>query len=46
MGRQEPGLGSTTHLSDRTIVGFLLMHHFLRVEPNDVLMLHLDAGLS
>ena len=29
-----------------TIVGFLLLHHFLRVEPNDVLMLHLDAGLS
>ena len=27
-----------------TIVGFLLMHHFLRVNPDDVLMLHLDPG--
>ena len=24
-----------------TIVGFLLLHHFLRVKPDDVLMLHL-----
>jgi hypothetical protein len=29
-----------------TIVGFLLTHHFLRVNPDDVLMLNLDAGLS
>ena len=28
-----------------TIVGFLLLHHFLRVNPDDVLMLHLDAGI-
>ena len=28
-----------------TIVGFLLLHHFLRVNPDDVLMLHLDSGL-
>ena len=27
-----------------TIVGFLLMHHFLRVNADDVLMLHLDPG--
>ena len=29
-----------------TIVGFLLMHHFLRVNPDDVLMLQLDTDLS
>ena len=29
-----------------TIVGFLLTHHFLRVHPDDVLMLNLDAGLG
>ena len=47
MDPQEPGLGSNHALYQTwTIVGFLLLHHFLRVEPNDVLMLNLDAGLS
>ena len=27
-----------------TIVGFLLLHHFLRVNPDDVLLLDLDEG--
>ena len=27
-----------------TIVGFLLMHHLLRAEPDDVLMLDLDEN--
>ena len=27
-----------------TIVGFLLLHHFLRVKPDDVLLLDLDDG--
>jgi hypothetical protein len=27
-------------------VGFLLLHHFLRVNPDDVLMLQLETGLQ
>ena len=29
-----------------TIVGFLLMHHFLHVNPDDVLMLNLDESMG